>query len=114
VLGLGGGGQWCGVDCTLSPALRPCSPHTPTSSQHTSSPPQDEDRLKTAQNEAPNLESFNRVLARNSDEYELFQRLDTEAEWPGELMAPEEVRGCVGLGGLLCFRAVGVLVGGGL
>lgn len=53
---------------------------------------QDEDRLQTATNEAPTLESFNRQLARSSAEFDLFQRLDREAWWPGELFNPQEVR----------------------
>jgi hypothetical protein len=53
---------------------------------------QDEDRLQTATNEAPTLESFNRQLARNSAEFDLFQQMDREYEWPGELVAPQEVR----------------------
>jgi hypothetical protein len=55
-------------------------------------PLQDEERLKTAVNEAPSLEAFNRKLARTDAEYTRFQQMDKEPEmWPGELAAPTEV-----------------------
>jgi hypothetical protein len=54
---------------------------------------QDEERLKTAVNEAPSLASFNRKLARSDAEFARFQQMDKDrGAWPGELMVPHEVR----------------------
>jgi hypothetical protein len=54
---------------------------------------QDEERLKTAVNEAPSLAFFNRKLARSDAEFVRFQEMDKDrGAWPGELMALHEVR----------------------
>ncbi len=52
---------------------------------------QDEERHKVATNISPTLEQLNRMVARTAEEYELYQRLDEEMEWPGELLTEEDV-----------------------
>ena len=44
---------------------------------------QDEDRLKSAANEAPTHPWINEKLARSKAEIELFDKLDREHPWPG-------------------------------
>eukprot|EP00850_Spirogloea_muscicola_P014198 SM000100S09425 [mRNA] locus=s100:293798:302108:+ [translate_table: standard] len=51
----------------------------------------DEERYQHAEHDVPSFADLNRMIARGDDEVALFDKMDEEWEWPGELLTLKEV-----------------------
>eukprot|EP01025_Chloroclados_australasicus_P051112 TRINITY_DN5944_c0_g3_i1.p1 TRINITY_DN5944_c0_g3~~TRINITY_DN5944_c0_g3_i1.p1 ORF type:complete len:428 (-),score=39.21 TRINITY_DN5944_c0_g3_i1:276-1559(-) len=51
----------------------------------------DETRLSVANNEVPSHEELNAMIARSDSELKIFNKMDVELQWPGELQGEPEV-----------------------
>ncbi|EFJ30636.1 hypothetical protein SELMODRAFT_60240, partial [Selaginella moellendorffii] len=51
----------------------------------------DEERYQESVHDVPTLKEVNRMIARSEEEVELFDQMDEECDWPGEMVAYDEV-----------------------
>ncbi|KAL2330274.1 hypothetical protein Fmac_017855 [Flemingia macrophylla] len=51
----------------------------------------DEERYQEMVHDVPSLQEVNRMIARSEEEVELFDQMDEELDWPGEMMQHDEV-----------------------
>ncbi|XP_020218776.1 ATP-dependent helicase BRM isoform X2 [Cajanus cajan] len=51
----------------------------------------DEERYQEMVHDVPSLQEVNRMIARSEEELELFDQMDEELDWPGEMMQHDEV-----------------------
>eukprot|EP00252_Welwitschia_mirabilis_P019206 TRINITY_DN4386_c0_g3_i1.p1 TRINITY_DN4386_c0_g3~~TRINITY_DN4386_c0_g3_i1.p1 ORF type:complete len:2283 (-),score=553.97 TRINITY_DN4386_c0_g3_i1:18-6866(-) len=51
----------------------------------------DEERYQETVHDVPSLHEVNRMIARSEEEMELFDRLDEELDWPGEMLKHHQI-----------------------
>lgn len=51
----------------------------------------DEERYQETVHNVPSMQEVNRLIARSKEELELFDRMDEEIEWPGEMMKHRQI-----------------------
>lgn len=51
----------------------------------------DEERYQETVHNVPSMQEVNRLIARSKEELELFDRMDEEIDWPGEMMKHKQI-----------------------